>query len=139
MTTSSSGPRPQPHSSYRRGDVVLVLLPETGGEHAKQRPAVVLHNTEEADTAVSVVPLTPRRASDAEALAIERGSYEAARMGLLNSLWLDVQQSFDVPAGLVARKIGQCPYGLLDTAIRLRRSTLASVERGLRLEDANPL
>jgi mRNA-degrading endonuclease toxin of MazEF toxin-antitoxin module len=133
----ASNDQPHPHAavSFRRGDVVLVLLAETGGERAKQRPAVVLHNTEDADTAVSVVPLTPRKAEDGEALAIERGSFEAARMGLVSTLWLDVQQSFDVPAGLVVRKIGQCPYGLLDTAIRQRRGTLASVERGLRLED----
>jgi mRNA-degrading endonuclease toxin of MazEF toxin-antitoxin module len=132
---SSSHPQTHPPASFRRGDVVLVLLAETGGERAKQRPAVVLHNVEDADTAVSVVPLTPQRAVDGEALAIERGSFEAARMGLVSTLWLDVQQSFDVPAGLVVRKIGQCPYGLLDTAIRQRRGTLASVERGLRLED----
>lgn len=133
--TSSEHPEPHTAVSFRRGDVVLVLLAEIGGERAKQRPAVVLHNAEDADTAVSVVPLTPRSAGEGEALAIDRGSFEAARMGLVNTLWLDVQQSFDVPAGLVVRKIGQCPYGLLDTAIRQRRGTLASVERGLRLED----
>lgn len=135
MTTSSDRPQAYSGVSCRRGDVVLVLLPETGGERAKQRPAVVLHNTEDADTAVSVVPLTPRKAEGGDALAIARGSFEAARMGVVSTLWLDVQQSFDVPSGLVVRKIGQCPYGLLDTAIRQRRGTLASVERGLRRED----
>ncbi|MDZ7639014.1 MAG: type II toxin-antitoxin system PemK/MazF family toxin [Bryobacterales bacterium] len=121
--------------SYRRGDVVLVLFPTPSGGTARQRPAVVLHNTEAADTAISVVALSPRKPSDGQAFLIERGSFESARMGLVSSLWLDAQQAFDVPAGLLLRQIGKCPYELLDKAIRVRRQTLASVERALRIED----
>lgn len=130
--TAKAGPTPRPAPRYRRGDVVLLLFPEASGEHARQRPAVVLHNAEVADTAISVVALTPQDDGDVPAIPIERGSFESARMGLVSTLWLNIQQAFDVPSGLVVRKIGQCPYGLLDKAIKLRRGTLASVERSVR-------
>ena len=84
---------------------------------------------------MAVIPLTPLEGEPGTSFAIERGSFEAARMGLISSLWLQIQSSFDVPLELVEKRIGQCPYGLLEKALQKRRNTLASVERGIRIID----
>lgn len=126
-------------ASYKRGDVVLVRVPRTNGSGAALRPAVILHPGSAGDLGVSLIPLVPDSGPDSGALPVLRGSFEAARMGLLQSLSLDVNTTLDLPKALVARQIGRCPYELLNEAMRRRRSLLASASRDMLFDGPVPL
>lgn len=121
-------------SSSKRGDVILVAVPgdpndKSGTPKTTLRPAVVLHPAGMGDAAVSVMPLVPVSHAPEGAIAIQRGSYEAARMGLVTDAALAMHTTFDVPKQLAVKTIGRCPYELLDEALRRRRSLLASASR----------
>ncbi len=116
-------------TTYRRGDVVLVRIPEDPGTAPMLRPAVVLHPELDSDLGVSLLPLVPLSSAGPHAIPIERASFESARMGLVTTLALDPDISVDLPRSQVARSIGRCPYELLNELMRRRRSPLASAVR----------
>lgn len=116
-------------TAFKRGDVVLVRVPDSAGVGAALRPAVVLHPGLESDLGFSVFPLLPISDAGQNAIEIVRGSFESARMGLVTTLALDPDNALDLPKTLVSKVIGRCPYVLLDEAMRRRRSLLASASR----------
>jgi hypothetical protein len=116
-------------TACKRGDVVLVRVPREDCVKASLRPAVVLHPGDPSDTGIGLLPLVPAEAAGDRAIDVLRGSFEAARMGLVTSVCLDPDLTMDYPRELVVKVIGRCPYVLLNEVIRRRRSPLASVTR----------
>jgi mRNA interferase MazF len=73
--------------SYRRGDVVLVLFPDTNLRTAKRRPALVVQaddlRTGLPQTIVAMITSNQTRAGHASRIVVGRDSPEGREMGLL--------------------------------------------------------
>jgi mRNA interferase MazF len=89
---------------YRPGDVVLVMLPYTGGEGAKRRPAVVLLDVDDAD--VIVVPVTSQAIRTRFDVALQNWSQAGLRLPSIVRV--------DKPAALHRRLIDRALGALTD-------------------------
>jgi mRNA interferase MazF len=76
----------------RRGDVVLVLFPDSNLRTAKRRPALVLQRNELGSglnqTIVAMISSNPNRANHPSRLSIPLGSPEGKACGLRLDSWL---------------------------------------------------
>jgi len=108
--------------SYKRGDVVLVLFPNSDRRTAKKRPALVLQNeavqTHFGQTIVAPITSNQHRISPAM-LPVKLGTREAVAMGLRTDSVINLESPAALEAREIHRKIGSC-RSVLDFDIPLR-------------------
>jgi len=92
-------------TNYRPGDVVLLLYPFTNGQGRKQRPALVLLDTGDADVVVARITSSLTRGSFDVELA------EWHRAGLLAPSVVRVHKLLTVEKGLIAERLGALAPG----------------------------
>lgn len=109
---------------YDRGDTVLISYPTAQGDRLHLRPALVLHTAQSTDTAIAVVPITPDPVHLSPSILIVEGSFEAARMGLVTSGYLNACPGVVVDKQFVSRRIGRCPWRLLGEFLMMQRSPI---------------
>jgi hypothetical protein len=116
MSTTTSKP-----VRYERGDVLLITYPDKDETVVHRRPVMVLAHDSPGAATVSVVPISPDPMENTPSLLVTEGSFEAARLGLLTSGYLNACQAISVPIEAVTRRIGQCPWRLLQEFLALHR------------------
>ena len=86
-------------TSYHPGDVVLLLYPFTNGQGRKQRPALVLLDTDNADVVVACITSSLSRGNFDVELA------ESHRAGLPASSVVRVHKPLTPEKGLIAERL----------------------------------
>lgn len=82
---------------------------------------MVLHHVSTSDPAVSVVPITPDPVHLSPSILVQEGSFEAARLGLVTSGYLNACTEVAVNRQFIGRKIGKCPWRLMEEFLVLQR------------------
>ncbi|MCW5964530.1 MAG: hypothetical protein KIT83_10875 [Bryobacterales bacterium] len=100
-------------TTFDRGDTVLISYPDEDGGGMHLRPALVLHNVLPNDSVIAVVPITPDPVHLSPSIFVQEGSFEAARLGLITSGYLNACSEVVVDRKFVNRKIGKCPWRLM--------------------------
>jgi mRNA interferase MazF len=108
---------------YSRGDVVLVLFPDSNLVTAKRRPALVVQadrlETGLAQTIVVMITSNPSRAGPPSRVAVARSSPAGRRMGLLSDSVVMTDNLATVLDSEIDRRIGQCDdMRVIDAALR---------------------
>jgi len=97
---------------YSRGDVVLVLFPDSNLVTAKRRPALVVQadrlDTGLAQTIVAMITSNPSRAGYPSRVAVTRSSADGRRMGLLSDSVDMTDNLATVLSSEIDRGIGHC-------------------------------
>ncbi len=98
---------------YKRGDVVLVLFPDSNLRTAKRRPALVVQ-ADQLDTALSqsiVAMITSNmgRVGHLSRVAVKRQSNQGKQMGLLTDSVIMTDNLATVLHTEIDRSIGSCP------------------------------
>lgn len=109
-----------------RGDVVLVDFPFTSGTAQKLRPAVVVqndsYNRRLATTILAPITSNIRHAADPAQVAVDPGTPDGSRTGLLKRSAIKCENLATVETRLIRRKIGVASANLLaqlDTALKV--------------------
>ncbi|MGD0655945.1 MAG: type II toxin-antitoxin system PemK/MazF family toxin [Thermoguttaceae bacterium] len=108
---------------YSRGDVVLVLFPDSNLVTAKRRPALVVQadrlNTGLAQTIVTMITSNLSRAGHPSRVTVQRSSTEGNRMGLLSDSIVMTDNLATVLDSEIDRAIGHCDdMRTIDAALR---------------------
>lgn len=108
---------------YKRGDVVLVLYPNTDFRTAKKRPALVIQS-DEADTGLPqrVVAMITSNLSRTglTRVTFSKASTEGREMGLLSDSVVVTDNLATVLEREIDKTIGRCPkMDLIDSALRI--------------------
>jgi mRNA interferase MazF len=95
----------------RRGDIVLVSVPDTSGAPGKTRPVLVVssdtNNSRLQDAIVAVITSTTLRATvEPTQLLVEVGTPEGRRSGLLNDSAIKYERLHTILQSLIKRTIG---------------------------------
>lgn len=98
---------------FDRGDTVLISYPDAEGIEMHLRPALVLNHVLATDATLAVVPITSDPMHMSPAILVQEGSFEAARLGLITSGYLNACSEVVIDRQFVNRKIGKCPWRLL--------------------------
>jgi mRNA-degrading endonuclease toxin of MazEF toxin-antitoxin module len=106
---------------YDRGDVLLVNYASKDEQGLHHRPVMVISHDSPGAEHVFVVPISPDPMENTPALLVTEGSFEAARMGLLTNGYLNACEVIEVPLAAVTRRVGQCPWRLLQEFQALHR------------------
>jgi mRNA interferase MazF len=98
----------------KRGDIVLVSVPDTSGRPGKTRPVLVVssdHNNQRLqDAIVAVITSTTSRAKlEATQLLIEVSTPEGIQSGLLNDSAVRCERLHTILQGLMKRTVGSLP------------------------------
>jgi mRNA interferase MazF len=97
---------------YKRGDVVLVLFPDSNLVTAKRRPALVVQNdrinTGLAQTIVAMITSNLSRAGHPSRVTVHQSSSEGNRMGLLSDSVVMTDNLATVMDIELDRTIGHC-------------------------------
>jgi len=97
---------------YNRGDVILVLFPDSNLVTAKRRPALVVQadrlNTGLAQTIVAMITSNLSRAGHPSRITIPRSSSEGNQMGLLSDSIVMTDNLATVLESETDRAIGRC-------------------------------
>ena len=97
---------------YSRGDVVLVLFPDSNLVTAKRRPALVVQadrlNTGLAQTIVAMITSNQSRAGHPSRIDVTRSSSEGRDMGLLSDSVVMADNLATVLNSEIDRVIGHC-------------------------------
>jgi mRNA interferase MazF len=114
----------------KRGDVVLVPVPETPGQQGKLRPALVVssndNNKRSQDAIVEVITKTTKRASlEATQLLIELRTVEGKQSGLLTDSALKCERLHAILQSHTRRTIGSLPA---DTMLKVNDCLKAALE-----------
>ena len=116
-TTTQSTPSP------KRGDVVLVLYPNSDLRTAKRRPALVIQannlNTGLHQIIVAMISSRLFRANHPSRILITVDSAEGASSGLLGDSVVMTDNLATVFLPAIDRKIGTLPMNTIDGALRL--------------------
>ena len=116
--TTTTPPKP----AYKRGDVVLVLFPNSNLQTAKRRPALVVQadNLQTGLAQVIVAMITSRgfRANHPSRVLIQRSTPEGNRSGLLNDSVVMTDNLATITGAAIDRVIGTLPMAPIDTALR---------------------
>ena len=111
-----------PNPNYNRGDVVLVLFPNSNLRTAKTRPALVVQsdNLETGLSQVIVAMITSRvfRANHASRVLIQRSTSLGQQSGLLTDSVVMTDNLATVAEAAIDRVIGVLPMGDVDSALR---------------------
>ncbi len=112
----------QPNSSYKRGDVVLVLFPSSDLRSAKLHPALIVqtNNLEAGLSQTIVAMITSRmfRASHPSRVVVLRSTTEGRNSGLSNDSVIMTDNLATVAGTQINRAIGTLPMSLVDRALR---------------------
>lgn len=110
---------------YKRGDVVLVLFPDSNLQTAKRRPALVVQrdNLQSGlpQTIVAMITSNMTRGGHSSRIAVTHGSAEGQLMGLLTDSIIMTDNLATVLENEIDRTIGHCP--LLDSVDDALRHT----------------
>jgi mRNA interferase MazF len=112
----------QPKPGYKRGDIVLVLFPNSDLRTAKQRPALIVQADalETGLPQVIVAMITSRmfRANHSSRVAILLSTPEGRQSGLLTDSVVMADNLATVMDSAVDRVIGSIPMAAVDAALR---------------------
>jgi mRNA interferase MazF len=112
----------QPNSSYKRGDVVLVLFPNSDLRSAKLHPALIVqtNNLEAGLSQTIVAMITSRmfRASHPSRVVVRRSTTEGRNSGLSNDSVIMTDNLATVADAQINRAIGSLPMSQVDRALR---------------------
>lgn len=111
-------------TAYERGDIVLLSYPVNDELEIHLRPAMVIYDVHPSDAGVAVVPISPEPSEGYLTLYLAQGAYETARFGLLNSGYLTACPEIVVERAFVARKIGRCPWQMLNQFFGMQRQRI---------------
>lgn len=111
-------------TSFERGDIVLLSYPINDALEMHLRPAMVVQDAHAHDAAVAVVPITAAPSETYLTLHLPLGSFEAARFGLMTSGYLTACEEIAVERDFVRRKIGRCPWQMLQEFVGMTRAPL---------------
>ena len=109
--------------NYRRGDVVLVLFPDSNLRTSKRRPALVVQadglGTDLAQTIVAMITSNMARAGHRSRLTVRSASEHGKRTGLLMDSVIMTGNLTTIADSEIDRVIGTFPgIGGLDEALR---------------------
>lgn len=112
----------QPNPPFRRGDVVLVLFPNSDLRSAKTRPALIVQadglGTGLDQAVVSMITSRMFRASHPSRVPVLLASPEGAASGLLSDSVVMTDNLATVLAPAISRVIGLLPMNAVDIALR---------------------
>jgi mRNA interferase MazF len=102
----------------KRGDVVLVPVPDTSGSQGKIRPALVVssdrNNQRLQDVIVAVITKSTKRANvEATQLLIELGTPDGKLSGLLTDSAVKCERLHAILQGHIRRIIGSLPIATM--------------------------
>jgi mRNA interferase MazF len=116
--TTTTPPKP----SYKRGDVILVLFPNSNLQTAKQRPALVIQadNLQTGLSQVIVAMITGRtfRANHPSRILIKRNTPEGQQSGVLSDSVVMTDNLATIIETAIDRVIGTLPMVGVDVALR---------------------
>ena len=106
-----------------RGDVVLVLFPDSNLRTAKRRPAVVVQadglDAGLPQTIVAMITSNMSRAGHPSRISVSRTSSQGQQMGLLTDSVVMTDNLATILENEIDRTIGRCPdMNAIDTALR---------------------
>ncbi|HEX6292671.1 MAG TPA: type II toxin-antitoxin system PemK/MazF family toxin [Herpetosiphonaceae bacterium] len=111
-----------PKLVYKRGDVVLVLFPNSNLQTAKRRPALVIQadNLQTGLSQVIVAMITGRtfRANHPSRVLIQQGTPEGQQSGLLSDSVVMTDNLTTIIETAIDRVIGTLPMAQVDAALR---------------------
>lgn len=120
MTTMP--PKPPLKTNYNRGDVVLVLFPNSDLRTAKTRPAIVVQadnlQTKLPQVIVAIVSSKVMRANHPARVLISITTPEGRQSGLLVDSVVMTGNLATVALASVSRVVGSLPMRDIDTALR---------------------
>ncbi len=103
--------------NVRRGDVVLIDYPYTGGGSAKVRPALVVQNDRDnqrlVNTIVVQITSVTRRALEPTQLLIQLATTEGQQSGLRQDSVVNCVNLLTLDKGKVLRKLGSLPASVM--------------------------
>lgn len=112
----------QPKPTYKRGDVVLVLFPNTDLRTAKTRPTLVVQadalNTGLSQVIVAMITSQLFRANHPSRVLIMRSSPEGQQSGLLIDSVVMTDNIATVQENAITRIVGSLPLAKIETALR---------------------
>ncbi len=108
---------------YSRGDVVLVLFPDSNLRTAKRRPALVVQaddlRTGLTQWIVAMITSNPSRAGHASRVTVPQLSPEGRQMGLRVDSVIMTDNLATILENEIDRAIGRCGImGVVDSALR---------------------
>ncbi len=116
MTTTGS------RASYKRGDVVLVLFPNSDLRTAKLRPALIVQadrlNTGLGQVITAMITSRLQRATHPSRVTVLLNSPEGKQSGLLSDSVVMRDNLATVIESALDRVIGSLPMGQVETALR---------------------
>jgi mRNA interferase MazF len=116
MTTTITG------SNYKRGDIVLVMFPNSNLRTAKIRPAIVVQS-DQLKTGISqviVAMITSRvfRANHPSRVFVSLATLEGSRSGLLTDSVVMTDNLATISESAIHRVIGSLPMTEIDIALK---------------------
>lgn len=116
--------------AVKRGDMVLVPVPDTSGQPGKTRPALVVssdHNNQRLqDVIVAIVTSTTGRATlEATQLLIGLRTPEGKQAGVLHDSAVKCERLHAILQSLIRRKVGDLPP---DTMLKINDCLKAALE-----------
>ena len=112
----------QPKQIYKRGDIVLMLFPQSDLRTAKTRPALVVQadNLQTGLPQIIVAMITSRmlRAQHRSRVIVELSTLEGQQSGLLTDSVVMTDNLATVAETEIDRIIGALPMGNIDAALR---------------------
>lgn len=108
--------------SYKRGDIVLVLFPNSDLRTAKTRPALVIQadnlQTGLPQVVIAMITSNMSRASHPSRVTILRASSLGKQAGLLSDSVVVTDNIATVTEAAIGKVIGTIPMVAVDTALR---------------------
>jgi mRNA interferase MazF len=110
----------------KRGDIVLLPVPDTSGAPGKIRPALVVsadqNNVRLQDAIVAIITKTTHRANtEPTQLLVEIATPEGLQSGLLHDSAIKCERLHAIMQSLIRRKIGSLPAAtmlIIDDCLR---------------------
>lgn len=107
---------------YQRGDVVLVLFPNSDLRTAKRRPALIVQadhvQTDLPQVIVAMISSQIRRMNHPSRVSIQHTSLQRIQAGLLNDSVVMTDNLVTVQYTAIDRRIGSLPMDEIDTALQ---------------------
>jgi hypothetical protein len=126
-------------TSFERGDIVLLSYPVNDALEMHLRPAMVVQDAHAHDAGIALVPITAEPSDTYLTLHLPLGSFEAARFGLMTSGYLTACEEVVVEREFIRRKIGRCPWQMLQEFVGMMRAPLVRRKPGVAGPVAEPV
>jgi len=112
----------QPKPNFKRGDIVLVLFPNSDLTTAKTRPAIIVQadnlQTGLPQTIVAMITSQIFRAGHPSRISILRNSPEGQQSGLLVDSVIMTDNLATIATSAIYRLIGSIPTEIVDQALK---------------------